>query len=112
MNDALEDISMKQLINTRMVDDKGYLSIGGMLFIDEREEQFPFIHMRKWPGFNKGDDVVIDRKEFRGNIINQLKMALLFIKNNTKTSFVKMSNGRRVRPKLYDQRKAIFSVLL
>ena len=95
MNDALEDISMKQLINTRMVDDKGSLSIGGMLFIDKREEQFPLIHMRKWPGFNKGDDVVIDRKEFRGSIINQLNMALLFIKNNTKTGFVKMSNGRR-----------------
>lgn len=95
MNNTLEEISMKQLINTRMVDDKGYLSIAGMLFVDKREEQFPLIHMRKWPGFNKGDDVVIDRKEFRGNLINQLNMALLFIKNNTKTGFVKMSNGRR-----------------
>lgn len=95
MNNTLEDISMKQLINTRMVNDRGYLSIAGMLFVDKREEQFPLIHMRKWPGFNKGDDVVIDRKEFRGNIIDQLNMTLLFIKNNTKTGFVKMPNGRR-----------------
>jgi len=95
MNNTFTDVTIKQLMNTKMANEEGFLTIAGMLFVDKREEQFPLIHMRKWVGFSKGDDVVLDRKEFRGNIIDQLEMAILFIKNNTKTGFVKLPNGRR-----------------
>lgn len=51
--------------------------------------------MRKWPGFNKDSDEIIDSKEFYGNIIDQLQEAEKFIRNNSHTGLRKTPNGDR-----------------
>lgn len=93
-NSETDEFNIKKMQSLGLFNDEGFLTNAGMLFVDKREEWFPLIHMRKWTGFDKGSDTVIDRKEFRGNLIEQLNVVELFIKNNMKTGFVKLPKGR------------------
>lgn len=94
LNNTMVDLSQKKMQALGLFNEDGLLTNAGLLFVDKRKEEFPLIHMRKWPGFDKGSDEVIDRKEFRGNLIDQLNNATLFIRNNIKTGFVKLPIGR------------------
>lgn len=88
-------ISIKQLKSIGLVTEDGYLTIAGTYFVDESPKTFPSIHMRKWPGFDKGSDDVIDAKEFKVNLIEQLNEAQKFIRNNTKTGIRKTPDGAK-----------------
>lgn len=88
-----KNLSIKQLKSVGLITDDGYLTIAGMYFVDKCPETFPLIHMRKWPGKNKGSDEVIDAKEYKLNLIEQLNEAEKFIKNNSKTGIRKAAGG-------------------
>lgn len=87
--------TVKQLKSFGLITYDGYLTLAGLYFADEIPERFPAIFMRKWPGFNKGSDEIIDSKEFYGNIIDQLQEAEKFIRNNSHTGLRKTPNGDR-----------------
>ncbi len=84
---------MKRLQSVGLVTQDGYLTKGGLLFCDNSPKQYPLIHMRKWPGYNKGSDDVIDVKAFRGSLIEQLNEAEKFIRWNSKTGIQKRPGG-------------------
>lgn len=88
-----KDLTIKQLKSVGLITDDDKLSIAGMYFADNCPEQYPAIHLRKWPGFNKGSDEVIDAKEFKLNLIDQLNEAEKFIRNNSKTGLIKAPGG-------------------
>lgn len=85
----------KQLKSFGLITHDGYLTLAGLYFADEIPERFPAIFMRKWPGFNKGSDDIVDSKEFYGNLIDQLQVAEKFIRNNSHTGLIKTPNGDR-----------------
>lgn len=89
------DFSEKQLKSFGLITNDGYLTIAGLYFTDKIPERFPAIFMRKWPGFNKGSDEIIDSKEFYGNFIDQLQAAEQFIRNNSHTGLRKTPRGDR-----------------
>ena len=92
-NDTEKNLSIKQLKSVGLITDDDYLTIAGMYFADKCPETFPSIHMRKWPGKNKGSNDVIDAKEYKVNLIEQLIEAEKFIKNNSKTGIRKSAGG-------------------
>lgn len=87
------NLTEKQLKSVGLITDTGYLTLAGTYFVDKSPNEFPSIHMRKWPGFNKGSDSVIDAKEYQLNLIEQLDYALKFIKNNISTGIRKGGQG-------------------
>ncbi len=88
-------LSLKQLKSVGLITDNNYLTIAGMYFADCCPEAFPSIHMRKWPGKNKGSDDVIDAKEYKISLIEQLNEAEKFIRNNTRTGIHKSAGGAK-----------------
>lgn len=87
------DLTEKQLKSVGLITDDNKLTVAGMYFVDKCPEEFPAIHLRKWPGFNKGSDYIIDAKELNVNLIEQLNEAEKFIRNNTKTGMMKAPGG-------------------
>jgi len=90
---AEQDLTNKQLKSVGLITEDNKLTIAGMYFVDNCPEELPSIHLRKWPGFNKGSDEVIDAKEYKLNLIDQLNEAEKFIRNNSKTGLVKAPGG-------------------
>lgn len=88
-----QNLTIKQLKSVGLITDNNKLTIAGMYFADECPREFPAIHLRKWPGLDKGSDYTIDAKEFRINLIEQLNEAEKFIRNNTKTGMLKGPSG-------------------
>jgi len=87
------DLTNKQLQSIGLITEDNKLTIAGMYFVDNCPESFPSIHLRKWPGLNKGSDDVIDAKEYKLNLIEQLNEAEKFIRNNSKTGLHKNAGG-------------------
>ena len=88
------DITVKEMKSVGMITEDGYLTNAGILFSDNCINQESRIHCRKWPGFDRSADFVIDDKEFQGNIIDLIDFGLKFIKSNTKTGYIKEAHGR------------------
>lgn len=87
--------TVKQLKSFGLITYDGYLTLAGLYFADKIPERYPAIFMRKWPGFNKGSDDIVDSKEFYGNLIDQLQVAEKFIRNNSHTGLHKTPKGDR-----------------
>ena len=92
---SVEGLNHKQLKSFGLITNDGYLTLAGLYFTDKIKEHLPAIFMRKWAGLNKGSDEIIDSKEFYGNLIEQLKTAEQFVRNNSRTGLYKTSHGDR-----------------
>ena len=83
-----------------LVTDDNRLTRAGSLLADQHIVYNSRIFCTRWNGLEKGSvfDDALDDKEFEGNLIYLLQSAEAFIKNNSKTRFVKVETERIDKP--------------
>ncbi len=93
-NKVENNISLKLLQSKKVINEEGYLTNTGLLFMDNCDFENSNIHCRVWPNFTKGSDKVINDQTFKGNLLKLLDDATTFIKENTKQGYIKTPSGR------------------
>ena len=81
------------LISTGAVAPDGFLTRGGALFTDGCENPNANCHCRLWPGFDKGEGLAMDGKEFRGDLLSLYEFMMNFIERNTRNALLKKDGG-------------------
>lgn len=86
----------RDLKSFKLLNENGVLSNGGVLFADHSPIMQSRVFCTRWSGLQKGSisEDALDDKEYEGDIISQLENAKMFVKNNSKHSWVKTSGGR------------------
>jgi len=86
----------RDLKSFKLLNDNGILSNGGVLFADHSPIRQSRVFCTRWSGLQKGSisKDALDDKEYEGDIISQLENAKMFVKNNSKHSWVKTGSGR------------------
>ena len=79
-----------------LVTSEGVLTNAGALFADDCPLMQSRLYCTRWDGLDK-DDAVND-EEYQGNILILLRMALNFVKANTRKGWEKLPNGRKNKP--------------
>ena len=79
-----------------LVTSEGVLTNAGALFADDCPLMQSRLYSTRWDGLDK-DDAVND-EEYQGNILMLLRMALNFVKANTRKGWEKLPNGRKNKP--------------
>jgi len=103
-NNTDNDITIKQLKSINAITNDGYISNGLLLFSDNCEINNCNIACRIWPGLTKGSSVMLDRKTFKGNIIQILNFAKNYITLYTKQGLIKLDKGGRNKIVSYPDR--------
>jgi len=83
-----------------LVTDDGYLTRAGSLLADQDIVPNSRLFCTRWNGISKGSifDDALDDKEYAGNLIYLLNSGYDFVKNNSKTRFVKAATERIDKP--------------
>lgn len=102
--------SLKELQNEEIVSAEGYAKSGFLMFKDSYDKDDTLICCRLWKGLNK-TGIVLDSSRLRGSLSKVFTEALSFIERNTKTGWVKTSNGGREEVRSYP-REAIREALV
>ena len=87
--------SLNALISEEVVSESGNVTTGLSYFADGFKGDNSLISCRLWRGKSKGDDAVIDKKSFKGPLGEVFRFAQSFVKRNSRSGFVKLSDGRR-----------------
>ncbi len=109
-----QEPTLKILINEEVVNQDGRITEGLSMFKDSYKSDDTLVSCRLWNGFDKGEDEVIDRKDFKGCLCDIFENTLDFIKRNSRSGFIKMSDGSRLDTYSYPEnalREAIVNAL-
>lgn len=75
--------------------DKGkHLSRGALMFKDDYHDDSNLIVATKWPGLDKGSDIVTATDTFNGNIIDAVAFCLAFVQSHSNNGYKKLPTGR------------------
>ena len=105
------NLSAKLLQSVGAISVDGFVSRGLLLFADRTEERNCNVVCRTWPGLSKGSSVLLDKKEFRGNIPSLLDFARDYIRFYSKTGLVK-NNGKGRKDVLAYPERAVEEALI
>lgn len=92
--------TIKELQNEEIVSKDGYAKSGLVMFSDSYENDDTLICCRLWKGINK-TGVVLDSKRIKGSLANVFMEALSFVERNTKSGWIKTSDGGRKEVRAY-----------
>ena len=84
------------------------------MFEDNYNSDDTLVVCRLWDGFDKGQNQVLDIKEYKGPLGAVLEDSLNFCLRNTKSGFIKMNDGSRLDTRSYPEivlREAIVNAL-
>ncbi len=89
MHNFKEEITLKKLQSINALSIDGFASRGLLLFEDNCDYRNCNVACRTWPELTKGSSKLIDKKEFRGNIVDLLDFARNYINFYTKNGLIK-----------------------
>ena len=88
--------STEDLITLEVLTKDGRVKEGLAMFADSYDSDDSLAMCRLWDGMDKGVNEAIDKKTFKGPLGDTLLGILNFIKRNSRSGFIKMSNGSRL----------------
>lgn len=97
-------LSLKELQGIDAVTSDGHVTNGLLLFADNYYGHNCNVTCRLWPDVSKGDSVILDKKEFYGNIPQILHFSKNYILMNTKRGLEKLNQGGHVLIDAYPER--------
>jgi len=109
-----QEPSEKILINKEVVNQDGRITEGLAMFADDYDSDDTLVACRLWNGFDKGVNQAIDKKEFKGCLCKVFEEVLAFIERNSRSGFIKMSDGSRLDTFSYPElalREAVVNAL-
>lgn len=104
----------KILISKEVIGQDGRLTEGLKMFSDEFDSDETLAVCRLWAGYDKGDDEVIDKKEFKGCLCDVFTNVMEFVKRNSRSGFIKQKDGSRLDTFSYPEdalREAVVNAL-
>lgn len=103
-------ISVKELINTNIIDSSLNIRSGLLMFRDDYKDDAALIVCRIWDGKDKVS-VLIDKKEFKGPLLSSFNNVIDYINRNTKHGYKKIDDFMRINLDSYKE-LAIREVLI
>ena len=88
--------SFENLISEEIINKDGRIKQGLKMFADDYNSDDTLLVLRLWNGYDKGIDEVLDKKELKGSIAIIFEESLKFILRNSRSGFIKASNGARL----------------
>ena len=104
-NQAFED---KLMQSWGLVDDSNHLTNAGLLFADDSPVYQSRVFCTRWNGLEKSN--ALNDKEYNGNLLYLLDMAVSFVKANTAMPWVAQPTHRQNSPDYAE--RAIFEVIV
>ncbi len=104
----------KLLISQEVIGQDGRLTEGFKMFSDHFDSDETLAICRLWGGFDKGDDEVIDKKEFKGCLCDAFTNIMDFVRRNSRSGFIKQKDGSRLDTISYPEdalREAVVNAL-
>ena len=94
------NMELSDYVSFGLADKNGFLTNAGKLLADEHIVFNSRIFCTRWNGIERGSifDDALDDKEYEGNLIYLLKNGSEFIRNNSKTRFIKEAQYRVDKP--------------
>ena len=94
------NMELSDYVSFGLVDKNGFLTNAGKLLADQHIVFNSRIFCTRWNGIERGSifDDALDDKEYEGNLIYLLKNGSEFIRNNSKTRFIKEAQYRVDKP--------------
>ena len=88
------DVTEKELISIGFMSKEKKLSEGALLFMDDCDNIITKTVATKWPGRDKGSDIVEASEDYVGNLLEIILKSTDFIKNHSNSGYRKVDNGR------------------
>lgn len=104
----------KLLINEEIIGEDERVTEGLKMFSDNYSSDETLTVCRLWNGYDKGDDEVIDKKEFKGCLCDVFTNIMAFVKRNSRSGYIKQSDGSRLDTLSYPEdalREAVINAL-
>lgn len=94
------NMELSDYVSFGLADKNGFLTNAGKLLADQHIVFNSRIFCTRWNGIERGSifDDALDDKEYEGNLIYLLKNGSEFIRNNSKTRFIKEAQYRVDKP--------------
>ncbi len=90
-----KDLTEKDLLNIGFFTIDKRLKKGSLLFKDDCNDTRSFIECSAFPGNSKGDNVFLYSKTINGNLIDEYKQCMEFVKSRSVDGFEKTPDGRK-----------------
>lgn len=106
--------TIELLISNEVVNKDGRVTQGLKMFSDEYNSDDTLLVCRLWNGYDKGVNEALDIKELKGSLSYIFDETIKFISRNSRSGFVKMSNGSRLDTLSYPEiaiREAIVNAI-
>lgn len=104
----------KLLINEEIIGEDERITEGLKMFSDNYSSDETLTVCRLWNGYDKGDNEVIDKKEFKGCLCDVFTNIMAFVKRNSRSGYIKQSDGSRLDTLSYPEdalREAVINAL-
>lgn len=94
-NKTGNELSEKFLASIGFFDVNMYLSRGALLFRDDANDSITEVQCAKWPGLDKGSELMPEFVSYRGDLLSTIDFMVNFIKNNSDHGYIKTPEGRK-----------------
>lgn len=85
----------KELSSIDFYNENLYLYMGSFMFSDNNHNEFTKVVCTRYSSNSKGDDKVIDTKEYKGNLVDAYYFILNFIDTYQKNGYIKLVDRRQ-----------------
>lgn len=84
----------KALLSLGFMNEDGFLSNGGVLFLDDYKGKKTEVQCSVFSGFNKGSKRIVTINKFNGNITSTIEYIMDFVEQRMNHSMIKLDNER------------------
>lgn len=88
--------TVELLISNEVINKDGRITQGLKMFSDDYKNDDTLLVCRLWNGYDKGVNEVLDIKELKGSLSYVFNETIKFVSRNSRSGFIKMSNGGRL----------------
>ncbi len=86
----------QMLVSQEAIGQDGRITEGLKMFSDGYDSDETLSICRLWGGYDKGNDAVIDKKEFKGCLCDVFTSIMEFVRRNSRSGFIKQKDGSRL----------------
>ncbi len=88
--------TVELLMSNEVVNKDGRITQGLKMFSDDYKNDDTLLVCRLWNGYDKGTNEALDIKELKGSLSYVFNETIKFVFRNSRSGFIKMSNGGRL----------------
>lgn len=89
-----EKLTLRTLQGSEMVDEKGFITRGGLLFTDGCKEEISLLKMTYYKGIDRGGDFVNAEEDFKGPLFSCVDKGVEFVINHSVSGYRKTPTSR------------------